>query len=69
MGYNRSTDYIYEYKQRYMKELGKYPDSKAKAKIFIGSRIGSLRKQLKNETRPRYRQVIKKIILIYEEAR
>jgi len=69
MGYNRSVDYIFNYKQKYIKELGKYPNSKVKARIFIGSRLGVLRKLLKNEKRPKYRQVIKKIIEIYEKAK
>ena len=66
MGYNNN---IYELKQKYLKELGKYPRSKAKARIFIGSRLGNLRKQLKKEKRPRYRNIIKKLIDIYEKAK
>lgn len=69
MGYNRSVDYIFNYKQKYIKELGKYPTSKVKARIFIGSRLGVLKKQLKHEKRARYRTVLKELIYIYEKAK
>lgn len=67
MAYNRSKDYIYEYKRKYLKELGDFPSSKVKARQFIGCRLGSLRKQLKIEKRPRYKIVLRKLINIYEK--
>jgi uncharacterized protein YbgA (DUF1722 family) len=67
--YNKCRDNIYSYKHKYLKDLSDYPDTKSKARIFIGARIGFLKKQLNKEKRPRYQKVIRDLIDIYERAR
>lgn len=69
MTYNKCRDNAYSYKQKYMKELSKFPDTKIEARVFIGARLGYLKKQLNKETRPRYRKVLKELISIYEKAK
>jgi hypothetical protein len=69
MTYNRCKDNPYSFKQKYLKELSSYPDTKIEARVFLGARIGYLKKQLKNETRPRYIKVLKELIAIYEKAK
>lgn len=69
MTYNRCRDNPYSFKQKYMKELSKYPETKVEARVFIGSRLGYLKKELKKEHRPRYQKVLKELIEIYEKAK
>jgi hypothetical protein len=69
MTYNKSRDNVYSYKQKYLKDLSGCPDTKSLARIFIGSRIGFLKKELSKETRPRYKKVLKDLIDIYERAK
>jgi len=69
MTYNKCRDNVYSYKKKYIQELSNYPETKTAARIFLGARIGFLKKELKNENRPRYKRVIKELIDIYEKAK